>query len=49
MSKVRIGHEDVSIGKTYHLVHRVAVPVPVPDIYHFYYNARWISHPSNIK
>jgi hypothetical protein len=49
MSKVRKGHEDVFIGKAYHLIKGVAVPDPIPDKYHFYYNARWISNPSNTK
>jgi hypothetical protein len=41
MTKVRIGHEDVFIAKLYHLDNNgVAVTDPIPDKYHFYYNAR---------
>jgi hypothetical protein len=49
MIKVRIGSENVFISKTYHLVNRIAVPDPIPDKYHFHYNPRWISNPSNTK
>jgi hypothetical protein len=49
MSKVRTDHEDVSIGKSYYLVNGVAIPDPIQDKYHFYYNVRWISTSSNTK
>jgi hypothetical protein len=48
MSKVRIVHEDVFIGKTYHY-NNIVVKDPIPEKYHFYYNVRWISNLSNIK
>jgi hypothetical protein len=49
MSKVRIGHEDVFIAKTYYLVNGVAVSDPIPDKYHFYYNAPCVSNISPTK
>jgi hypothetical protein len=50
MTKVRIGHEDVFITKTYHMDNNgVAVTDPIPDKYHFYYNARWVSSISQKK
>jgi hypothetical protein len=44
MSKVRTTHDDIFIGKTYHLVNGMAVSDPIPDKYHFYYKARWVSN-----
>jgi hypothetical protein len=44
MMKVRTGREDVFIVKTYRLVNGVAVSDSIPDKYHFYYNARWVSN-----
>jgi hypothetical protein len=59
MTKVRTRHEDVFIGKTYHIERlalnpgSVPVPVvvrePIPDKYHFYYNPKWVSNQSNTK
>jgi hypothetical protein len=34
MTKVRTGHEDVFIGKTYHLANAVLVSDPIQDKYH---------------
>ena len=49
MIKVRIGHEYVFIGKTYHLVNGAPVQDTIPDKYHLYYNSPWVSNLSNIK
>jgi hypothetical protein len=49
MSKVRTGHEDAFIGKRYHRDNGIAVSDPIPDKYHFYYNARWVSNNSPTK
>jgi hypothetical protein len=43
---VRTGHEDVIIGKTYYMGNGIAVSASIPDKYHFYYNARWVSNNS---
>jgi hypothetical protein len=49
MTKVRIGHEDVFIAKTYHQNNTGLVRDIIPDKYHFQYNSRWISKSSNTK
>jgi hypothetical protein len=49
MSKVRIGHEDAFIARTYPFDGNIIVPEPIPDKYHFYYNSRWVSNQSNTK
>jgi hypothetical protein len=50
MTKVRIGYEDVFIGKSYHLDNNgIAISDPIPDKYHFYYNARCVSNISPTK
>jgi hypothetical protein len=49
MRKVRTRHEDIFIGKMFHLVNRVAISDPILEKYHFNYNTRWISNPSNTK
>jgi hypothetical protein len=49
MSKVRIGHEDVFIAKTYHYDNTGLVRDVIPDKYHFQYNSRWVSNTSNTK
>jgi hypothetical protein len=40
MSKVKLGHEDVLIGRPYHWDNKIAVSDPILDKYHFHYNAR---------
>jgi hypothetical protein len=49
MPQVRRGHEDVSIGWTYHYNNGTLVPDPVPNKYHFYYKPRWVSNTSTTK
>jgi hypothetical protein len=59
MTKVRIDHEDVFIGKTYHFefrqqnpgspMDRVMVRDNIPDKYHLYYNPKWVLNQSNTK
>jgi hypothetical protein len=49
MTKVRTGHEDVFIAKTYHLVNSAPVSDPIPNKYRFYYNPRWVSNQRNVK
>jgi hypothetical protein len=49
MTKVRIGHEDVFIAKTYHHDNTGFIRESIPDKYHFHFNPKWISNTSNTK
>jgi hypothetical protein len=49
MSKVRIGHEDVFIGKTNHLNGDTIVRDPIHDKYPFFYNPKWVANISEKK
>jgi hypothetical protein len=49
MTKVRTGHEDVFIGRTYILVNELRLSQEIPDKYHFDYNTRWVSNTSLTK
>jgi hypothetical protein len=49
MSKVRIEHEDVFIGKTYHLNGDTIIQDPIPDKYHSFYNPTWVANTSPKK
>jgi hypothetical protein len=50
MTKVRTGHEDIFIGKTY-TYHPLGYPLrdEIPDFYHFDYNSRWVFNTSPTK
>jgi hypothetical protein len=49
MTKVRTGHEDVFIGRTYILENGLHRSIEIPDKYHFDYNTRWVSNTSSTK
>jgi hypothetical protein len=51
MTKVRIGHEDVFIAKTYHKnpLTGMFIQDPIPDKYHFHFDSKWVSNISNTK